>query len=137
MPQFFHTGLEQQSTVLLQMFVCYDVLVRLFATLIKVLLKDGNLFSVRFATLSDQVMERNILEKQTPSYPVIGREHGPRHVFKLVKSDKLPFWWHSHGGFDLIWIVCMPGKSYLRQCILFSASDRTVYFLSWPEMLSF
>ena len=53
------------------MFVCYDVLVRLFATLVKVLLKDGNLFSVRFATLSDQVMERNILEKQPPSYSVI------------------------------------------------------------------
>ena len=71
MPQFFHTGLEQQSTVLLQLFVCYDILVRLFTTLVKVLLKDGNLFSVRFATLSDQVMETNILEKQPPSYSVI------------------------------------------------------------------
>ena len=135
MPQFFHTGLEQQSTVLLQMFVCYDVLVRLFATLVKVLLKDGNLFSVRFATLSDQVMERNILEKQPPSYPVIGREHGPRRVFKLVNPTNFLFDGIVMADLILFGLFACLGRVISHS--LFSSPLVIALFLSWLEMLSF
>ena len=59
--ELLNTGLEQQSAVLLQLLVAHAVFVRFSATLLKELLEDGNIFGVRLAVLSDQMMKSHIL----------------------------------------------------------------------------